>query len=316
MPPRTTKARAYKDSTAQQLRSFWETARRGSFTTAAAHLGLANQTVWQQVRALEKELGEPLLVRDGRNCKLTEAGQILADLTGPLVEGLSTLQRRFMEARSRCQARLVVATTPRILAEDLPECVLDFTRHHPSNALTVKEMDDESVLAAIEEGEAELGIGVIGTASHSDRLKANPWLDAEPLYELTIVLVTSRDHPLARQQTIGVGDLAQYPLLNADLVTTAILEKAGQFVGQASVVEAVFAATIRRYAALGIGFGLIRSLPARPPDPNLHERDMGRLFGRLAVYRFNRKGVPLSSQARAFTDLVRDRLNRPEGRRP
>jgi DNA-binding transcriptional LysR family regulator len=316
VPPRTTKARAYKDSTTQQLRSFWETARRGSFTAAAAHLRLANQTVWQQVRALEKELGEPLLVRHGRNCRLTEAGQILADLTGPLVESLSTLQRRFMEARSRSQARLVVATTLRILAEDLPQCVVEFSRHHPGSALTVKEMDDERVLSAIEEGEAELGIGVLGSPGPVDRLKANPWLDAEPLYELTVLLVTARDHPLARQPIVGVRDLAQYPLLNADLVTTAILEKAGQFKGQASVVETVFATTIRRYAALGIGFGLVRSLPARAPDLNLHERDLSRQFGRLAVYHLNRKGVSLSLQALAFTNLVRDRLNQPEGKRP
>ena len=60
------KTRAYKDSTAQQLRSFCETARSGSISGAAARLGLATPTVWHQVRALEREFGEPLFESHGR----------------------------------------------------------------------------------------------------------------------------------------------------------------------------------------------------------------------------------------------------------
>ena len=77
------KSRVYKDTTAQQLRSFHETARLGSFSAAAKSLGLANPTVWQQVRALELDFGEPLLEPRGRGCHLTEAGRLLADLIGP-----------------------------------------------------------------------------------------------------------------------------------------------------------------------------------------------------------------------------------------
>jgi hypothetical protein len=143
------------------------------------------------------------------------------------------LQRRFMEARSRRQARLIVATTPRILAEDLPECVVEFTKEHPG----------------------------------------------------------------------------EYPLLNADHVTKAILERAGYSAAPTAVVETVFAATIRRYAALGVGLGLVRSLPAPPRHARVHEQDMSRHFGRLVVCRLSRKRVPLSAQAIAFSDLVRQRLN-------
>ena len=63
------KSRVYKDTTAQQLRSFHETARLGSFSAAAKSLGLANPTVWQQVRALELDFGEPLLEPRGRGCR-------------------------------------------------------------------------------------------------------------------------------------------------------------------------------------------------------------------------------------------------------
>src|SRR5262245_17516688 len=113
------KTRAYKDSTAQQLRSFCETARLGSIAAAAAHLGLGTPTVWHQVRALEREFGEPLIERHGRGSRLTEAGKLLADLTSPLVAGLATVKQRYQEARARKISRVTVATTPRILFEHL-----------------------------------------------------------------------------------------------------------------------------------------------------------------------------------------------------
>jgi DNA-binding transcriptional LysR family regulator len=128
------KSRAYKDTTAQQLRSFHETARLGSFTAAATALGLANPTVWQQVRALERDLAVRLLEPVGRGCRLTEDGKLLAELVGPLVSSITTLKRRFHEARGRQTTRLVVATTPRIFAEDLPDAVLEFRRRFPHSS--------------------------------------------------------------------------------------------------------------------------------------------------------------------------------------
>src|SRR5215813_2100032 len=47
----------------------------GSFTAAAARLGLTKARVSQQVSALEAELGTALLVRTTRRLRTTEAGQ-------------------------------------------------------------------------------------------------------------------------------------------------------------------------------------------------------------------------------------------------
>src|SRR5690348_16120284 len=112
----SSKSRAYKETTAQQLRSFHEVARLGSFAAAATALSLANPTVWQQVRALERDLGTRLLEPSGRGCRLTEDGKIFAELVGPVVASLNSLKRRLHEARGQQKTRLVVATTPRILA--------------------------------------------------------------------------------------------------------------------------------------------------------------------------------------------------------
>src|SRR5262249_31274399 len=65
---------SYKEIRLQQLRSLCETARLGSLTAAAAALGLAQPTVWEQVHALQREFGVKLIERRAHGCRLTDVG--------------------------------------------------------------------------------------------------------------------------------------------------------------------------------------------------------------------------------------------------
>ena len=56
------------------LRAFEAVARKLSFARAAEELHVTKAAVAQQVRALEQEIGAPLVERSGRGLALTEAG--------------------------------------------------------------------------------------------------------------------------------------------------------------------------------------------------------------------------------------------------
>src|SRR5262245_47737376 len=120
MAPRVAKGRAYKDITFQQLRSFYETARLGSLSAAAASLGMSQPTVSQQVHALERQFGDQLVEPFGRGSRLTEAGKLLAELIGPAVQSISSLKQAYFKAHGQLGQRLVVAASPRTITEDLP----------------------------------------------------------------------------------------------------------------------------------------------------------------------------------------------------
>ena len=60
-----------------QLRSFCEIARERSFTRAAARLALTQPAISLQIKALEEELGESLLVHHRTRLRLTPAGELL-----------------------------------------------------------------------------------------------------------------------------------------------------------------------------------------------------------------------------------------------
>ncbi len=78
----------------KHLHYFWVVAQMGGMARAAAHLGVAVQTVSAQVRLLEQSLGVALLKPAGRQVVLTEAGQVAlrqAEQIFQLGEGLPGL---------------------------------------------------------------------------------------------------------------------------------------------------------------------------------------------------------------------------------
>jgi DNA-binding transcriptional LysR family regulator len=306
--------RKYKELTSQQLRSFYESARLGSFSEAARHLGLAHPTVWEQVRALEGHLGKELFESRGRRLHLTAAGKILFELAGPLVLGMASLPQRFEEGTSDHEVRLAVASTPRIVAEDLPESIKTFCNQYPRVRLSLHEVGDEHVTEMVSAGEADLGLTGGRATAASGPWGHSPWLASEPVYELDVVLITPKKHPLARRRSIRPEDLRGYPLVNAldafpDPAVMAVLDKADVLLDHQHRISAFFATTTCRYVELGFGIGLVVAQPHKKPRPNLHERVMTRFFGKVKVYAWRRKGAPSDSSTDAFLATVRSALN-------
>src|SRR6516164_4847443 len=116
----------YKEIQLAQLRSFCLAATEGNFTSAAKALGLSASTVWQQVRALERELKAKLLRRRGRAVELTDDGRRLLEKVQPHVSGLDSLRHFFEARREGTRQELVVASGAYLLANHLPDPVQQF----------------------------------------------------------------------------------------------------------------------------------------------------------------------------------------------
>ncbi|OMI88139.1 LysR family transcriptional regulator [Streptomyces sp. M1013] len=70
------------------LRTFVTVHRAGSFTRAAALLGLSQPAVTSQIRTLERQLGRPLFLRQARGVTPTTIGDELAHKTAPHLDAL------------------------------------------------------------------------------------------------------------------------------------------------------------------------------------------------------------------------------------
>jgi DNA-binding transcriptional LysR family regulator len=71
-----------------ELRAFAAVVRHGSFTRAAAHLGVSPSALSQTIRALEDRLGQRLLNRTTRSVAPSAAGQALAKQLLPVLDEL------------------------------------------------------------------------------------------------------------------------------------------------------------------------------------------------------------------------------------
>lgn len=303
------KSRAYKDVTLQQLRSFCATARHGSLNAAAAALNLAHPTVWKQVHALEQTFGTRLIEPHARGCRVTEAGEVLRSLAEPNVKNLDAteLLARFAEALGRTNIHITVAGSPRLLAWDLPECIAEFVTQWPRVRFTLHESNGDHVARVV-----EAGMATIGFTPHLENRRHFSNLVFERWYELEIVLITPRDHPLARKRQIRPEDLRPYALIDAwnalrDTPAHPILVRLGLYDTQPRWVEARHAEVIRRCVEVGLGIALVTGVASETVHPHLHERVLSRVFGRSTVYLVRRKGTYEHPAVGAFAQAVRTR---------
>ncbi|WP_207312905.1 LysR family transcriptional regulator [Streptomyces nodosus] len=98
------------------LRTFITVHRAGSFTRAAALLGLSQPAVTSQIRALERQLGRPLFLRQARGVTPTTVGDELAHKAAPHLDALVEIAETGLDEHSSLRT-LHLAGPPEFTAE-------------------------------------------------------------------------------------------------------------------------------------------------------------------------------------------------------
>ena len=97
----------------RELRSFCVAAQLRSMSKAAERLNVGQPTVTGHVRKLEEELGMTLFDRMRRPIMPTLAGEKLAELAMPLIEGLDSLAA--LTSTAEAAGPVSIASTPDII---------------------------------------------------------------------------------------------------------------------------------------------------------------------------------------------------------
>jgi DNA-binding transcriptional LysR family regulator len=303
----TSKTHYYKGIQLPQLRTFCVAATEENFTAAAKVLGLSPPVVWQQVRALERVLATPLLRRNGRAVELTMEGRLLLDLVQPHVSGLDSLVQLFKLRQSVLPRQLTVAATNYFLSYHLAPAVLAFTQANPSICLSVRACTWSDVFQFVERGFAELGVAP--DDSHAPR---SPHLEYEDLASMQLMLLTAKDHPLARKRTVGPKDVVEYPLImqphgsHGRAALDRILQRYQISDRLHIVMELSSLDIMQKYVALGVGIAMVFVVAETlVPVGGVRYRPIGHLQDPLAVAMVVRKGAHLSEPLEAFREEIR-----------
>jgi DNA-binding transcriptional LysR family regulator len=142
----------------RQLRYFVTVAEEGSLTRAAARIPVAQQSLSEQIRALERQVGAPLLVRGPRGVHLTDVGTALLNEARPL---LSRTDRAFDRVRRLAvgeRQTLHVGFLPSVGNYVIPPVVRAFAKAHPEIALTTEDVPIARLVEGLRDGRLDAGL--------------------------------------------------------------------------------------------------------------------------------------------------------------
>ncbi|MCE7004719.1 LysR family transcriptional regulator [Kibdelosporangium philippinense] len=179
----------------RKLRLLRELSRRGTIAAVAEALAYTPSAVSQQLTALERETGVPLLERTGRRVTLTPAALRLVDHTESI---LATLQQAEAElAAAELTGTLRIGVFPTAVATILTPALVELSTHHPGLDLMVAELDPASVPDALRD--ESLDVALLQEYDHVPAV-SDPGLQTEPLMEETVHLAALTDEPLAARR--------------------------------------------------------------------------------------------------------------------
>jgi DNA-binding transcriptional LysR family regulator len=260
-----------------RLRLLREFAARGSIARTAGVLGYTPSAVSQQLAALEREAGTPLLDRTARRAELTDAGRRLAghaERILALVEEAET----DLSARAAEPAGRVVATAFPSAAVAFAPALARSLRAHPRLTLVLRQTPAREGLRQVRSGEVDVAIVDDWTGRLADEIEGSV-LSCYHLNRDQLVLVVPRAHRAADPgQAVDLRALRHEPWLAAPAgePSRQAVDRLLAAVGVAPPVLSEFEgmSTIVSLVARGIGIAILPRLAVAAGERRVAVRDL------------------------------------------
>ncbi|NRF69758.1 LysR family transcriptional regulator [Aquincola sp. S2] len=189
----------------KQLEYFVHVAELGSFSKAALVLNIAQPALSRQVRALETDLRETLLLRNGRGVVLTEAGRRLFEHGISILQAVAQAREDMGASRDAPVGHISVGVPPTIGRQLTLPLIDAFKRKLPGARLAIVEGLSAHIVEWIITGRVDVG------------LLYNP--EAQPSLEITPVL----DEPLCLVARASTADAVRGPLPMRELARLPLI---------------------------------------------------------------------------------------------
>jgi DNA-binding transcriptional LysR family regulator len=189
----------------RHFRYFATLAEELHFGRAAARLHITQPGLSQQIQALEREIGVPLLDRTSRRVRLTAAGQTLFEESRRMlaqVERVVTLTRR---TGAGDIGRLAIGAVESATYTVLPKVLREYGRLYPGVQLVMREMLSVHQIEALRRG--EIDVGFARTPIETDELATLP------LGEESLAVMLPAGHPLCEKAEVPLAALAKEPFI-------------------------------------------------------------------------------------------------------
>ncbi|HZZ15303.1 MAG TPA: LysR family transcriptional regulator [Candidatus Sulfotelmatobacter sp.] len=187
----------------RNLRALVEVVRRTTFSGAAKELFATQSAVSKAVKQLEDELGMLLFERNGRNSRLTDAGEIAYKRAASILAETKDLVTELSELRglNRGKLRLGLPSMGGIL---FAKSFALFRRQYPNIEVQLFEHGGRRLEELLLAGDIELAASIF---------PLNPEFESQPIARQPLKLFTSAAHVLAKRKTVGLRMLSNIPFI-------------------------------------------------------------------------------------------------------
>lgn len=187
----------------KQLEYFVRVAELGSFTRASIALDIAQPALSRQVRLLEVELRQNLLVRNGRGVTVTEAGKVLLEHSRGVLHQIERIREELSRVRGAPSGRVALGLPPSLSRVLTVPITREFRARMPDATLSITEGLSVTMRESLMNG--RLDIALLYNAVPSTDIDLFPLLD-EPLFFIQRAGEAPAD-------PIALRDIAQHPLV-------------------------------------------------------------------------------------------------------
>jgi len=183
------------------FRSFLLVLEEGSLNRASARLQTTQPSLTRQMKALEHEIGGPLLERMTSGVKPTSLGNEIASKMGPLLESYDLALAEFRRLARGQSAELRIGYIGSAAHAYLNPALGALRRQHPESKVKLFDFTPCEQMKALEDG--EIDIALIGQEGAS----LSKEFYTRRIATLGACVALPSDHPLARKKELRPADL-------------------------------------------------------------------------------------------------------------
>ncbi|MER6115005.1 LysR family transcriptional regulator [Streptomyces sp. NPDC001743] len=192
---------------ARHLRVLRAVAGTGSFSAAARELGCTQPAVSQQMKALESSAGTTLLIRTGREMRLTQAGEALVRHASGILAGLTAAEEEVAAIAGLRAGRVRLVSFPSGSSTLVPGALAALRAAHPGTRVSLVEAEPPRSVEMLRDGDCDIALAFrYGT-------QGAEWDDlvVRPLLTDRLIGLVPEGHGLADRDEVGIGELAGEP---------------------------------------------------------------------------------------------------------
>ena len=286
------------------MKGFYYAVQTGSISGSAKKMGLSQAAITLQIQSLERDLDMKVFKRDGQKIKLTESGKNLYAQAIYYIQGIDDMFESFIKFTKDKKLNIIdIATNHAGISYILPKYIKKLKDSHSAVKFKIRNLSKSECIKRLLADEIDMFIYPM----ISDEIPSE--FEFFPIVKYQPILLTRKDHPLAKKKKITLSDVAKYELVRIDqkLITLPAFEELLKAHKIRSTIEFEMSdwEILKKFVKAGIGIAMISNIVLEGESENeLVGRILTDYFPEMTYGILVKKGRKLEGLLKVFVNLL------------